>query len=188
MFNQTASKRWFAIGLLLAAGFLLTLVAMTFDDNSVPLPALNEKPDPVDRIVPVNRIEQLSSDLTQSPVLPLVNGSHPFFTLHFKPAPPVPTPLPVVEPVPEPAPPTPPAPVFKKFVLLYQGVYKTAEGSNQAFVRLENELFVLPPGGSVLDDWAIAEISWQKLTLTNRAAETTILEFNREKTLEIQEQ
>ncbi len=182
IFNRVTGNRWFAVGLLLVMTVLLVLVATTFEESSLPLPRLHSRPDPVDRLIPVKKIQQLSSNLILAPVQPLANGSHPFFTAHFKPPPPPPAAPVEVKEIP---PPAPAVPVVKKVALLFQGVYQTADGHDKAFVQSDGKLSVLPVGGAVLENWSVAEINRQKLTLTNRAAETTILEFNREKILEI---
>ena len=179
--NRFSSNRWIAAALLAGAVLLLALVALTFDRRSAPLAPLHHRPDPVDRLVPVSRVEHLSASLSAPALRFLTNGAHPFHTLHFKPPPPPPQ----AEPTPPPAPAPPPPPPPRKVVLVYNGVYQTAEGQSRAFLKVDDQLSVLPLGGKVVKDWLVSEIGRQKLTLTNSAAQMTVLEFNREKTIEV---
>lgn len=175
--SQLAATRGFAIVLLVASIVLLYFVLVTFKDTPTTLPSLNEGSAETDQLVPIKQIEELSAELVQPPLLEFGSGNHPFFTTHFK-APPKPPEKPAA----------PPAPLLKKVPLYYHGLYKTADGSQQVFLKVEGQLKVLSMGAKVLKEWSVAEATPKQLTLTNPAvAEPAILEFNREKILEVQE-
>jgi len=57
-------------------------------------------------------------------------------------------------------PPPPPPPVRKtqKFQLTYQGYFETAEGTQRAYVLVNDRLAVLPPGARVVGDVVITNI------------------------------
>lgn len=95
---------------------------------------------------------------------------NPFFTTHFLPPPP-------------PPPPKPPA--TRKVEVMFQGFFETAEGRKHAFIKVGENLQFGPEGMQIVADLAIKEIGLRTLTLTNRAAQATVLEFNQKQTLEV---
>ena len=95
------------------------------------------------------------------------NTVNPFFTLHFQPPPP------------------PPPPATKKVELLYIGSMETSFGLKMAQVRYGDALMILTNGAKVVADHAVKEIQIRRLTLTNAAGLTNVLEFNVKGTVEI---
>src|SRR5206468_1426922 len=123
-------------------------------------------------------IEQLSSKTAFFRIKPLANGKEPFYTLNFEPPPPAPAP--VIQ-----APKPPPPPLVKKLTVLYQGVYQTASGAKKAFLQVDGKLSILPAGSIIAADWTITDISPKNLTVTNHAAKTNVLNFNRATEIEV---
>ena len=121
-------------------------------------------------------LAELNGALSGTPVLGRVlpKGSHPLFTRYFDPPP---TPPPPSPPEPPPPPPPPP-PKLKKLLLTYQGLIKTSDARQQAFVQVDTNLVVLRQGDLVVGDWRIAELLPQTLALTNASSQTNILPFN----------
>ncbi len=176
IFNKVAGKRWFSITLLGLVAVLLILVSLYLGRKVPPLPPLKPSARPRALAAPVEKIEQLSSKTAFLRVKPFAGTNEPFYTLNFK-APPAPV-QPTVPVVPEPPKPPPPPPT-KKVAVLYQGVYETAKGNKKAFLQVDGKLAILPLGGNVAADWDIGQIANKNLTLTNRAGQTNILNFNR---------
>ncbi|MDB6028711.1 MAG: hypothetical protein JWM68_4934 [Verrucomicrobiales bacterium] len=184
IFNKVAGNRWFGIGLLAGAVALLLLVLLHLDQKLPPLPLLKESSEDSVLLAPVEKIEQLSSESAFLGIQTFTNGNHPFYTLHFQPPPAPPPPAPTPAPIPEPPKPPPTAPT-KKVALLYQGVYETASGAKKAFLQVDGKLSILSPGAFVAADWTVGEIAVKKLTLTNRTAQTNVLEFGHTNIIEV---
>lgn len=116
-------------------------------------------------------------------------GPNPFYTAYFEPPPPPP---PEEEPdeeeeEPDPPPPEPPPEtVVKKIPLRYQGFFETSEGERKAYLLKENELMIVSPGDTVIEDWSVHEIGAWSLHLTDGADETYELAFNRPQEIEIE--
>lgn len=186
IFNKIAAKRSFGISLLGLSAVLLILVSQQLGHKLPPLPSLKSPGESAALNAPIDKIEQLSSRTAFFRVQPVTNGSHPFYTLNFKPPPPPPqaTTNPPVPAVPEPPKPPPPPPT-KKLAVLYQGVYQSAGGTKKAFLLVDGKLSISPLGTAVAADWAIADIGIRQLILTNRAAATNTFQFNQPATIEV---
>lgn len=171
------------IGILAVA--LLVLAVRGLNDPLPELPTIRVETEAGKQAIPVTKIEALLAKANVIQIKAAANGTHAFFTRHFEPPPPPPPkPVPVPEPIPTP-PPQPPPPTTRKAALLYRGDYKTAGGAKRAFVQVETVEHVLTNGAVVIADWSVADIAWPILTLTNRAAQTNVLEFNKAKELEV---
>lgn len=115
--------------------------------------------------------------------------TNPFHTAYFKPPPPPPPSPPPPPPPPEPAPPAPPPPPpppsTREVVLRYQGFFETTEGVRKAYLHREDALIVLTAGDPVIDQWKVARIDPRALILTGPEGEELLLDFNREKKIEV---
>lgn len=173
---------WLGVAILVAAAVLLAVAASDLGNRLPVLPVLNgASADRKD--FPLARIDALLAADAFNDARLGTNTATAFFTRHFEPPPaPPPKPVPAAEPAP---PPAPPPPTTRKAALLFQGVYGAAAGQKKAFIQVEGSLQALTNGARVIGDWSIAEISVRKLTLTNTASQTNILEFNAAKELEV---
>jgi hypothetical protein len=170
------NSRWMTVVLLVLLTILTALVTADFERTSAA------------RRNAIARAGAAQAQLTVDPKmfepisirLNLADGRQPFFTRFFEPAPPPPK---VVEPTPAPV--VAPTPPPRKVGLVYQGLYEGSNGGKQAFLLVESNQVVLRPGGTAVGGWAIAEMSLRTLTLTNKAGQTNILQFNSPKVIEV---
>ena len=95
------------------------------------------------------------------------NAPNPFFTRYFVP------------------PPSPAAPNTRKIEVTYQGFYETANGPKCAVIKLDDSFVVGRVGTAVATNVYVADAALQNLTLTNRAAQTTVLQLNVKKEIEV---
>lgn len=84
-------------------------------------------------------------------------------------------------------PPAPPPPVQRgiQVKLLYQGLYQTSSGEKRAFLQLPDKLLVATNGATVVHGLTVADISFKHLVLKDSKGQTSLLEFNIQKTLEV---
>lgn len=163
-------NRWLAGLLPVAMIALLTLLALDFGGKLPPLPALTQSSTNRIDIIPVGRMENLFGTARITPPNSATNLSHPFYTTHYQPPPPKPQ---------------PPPPTTKQVEVLFQGVYQSANGVKEAFLKVVEAQVIGPVGTKVVGDYVIAEISLSSLTVTNTAGKTKVLQFNVKQPLEI---
>ena len=166
---QIIRSRWFAIGVHAGLWLLLFLAATRFGAkapalrDTVPLSAPAQSP------APVTKLERLSSPGIWPRIIADTNTTSLFFTRHF---------------IPQPAP-AAPQPTTRKIEITYLGFYQTDGHSRQVIVKLADALVDKPVGARVSTNWFFAEATVQALTLTNLAAQTTLLPLNTKKEIEV---
>lgn len=163
-------NRWLAGLLPVAMAALLTLLVVDFGGKLPPLPSLTNTTTNHTEIIPVSRMENLFGLANVAHPNATTNLTHPFYTTHFQPPPPKPQ---------------PPPPTTKKVDVLFQGVYQSADGVKEAFLKVVEAQVIGPVGTKVVGDFAIAEITLSSLTVTNTAGKTNILQFNVKQPVEI---
>ncbi|MGA4580032.1 hypothetical protein [Limisphaera sp. VF-2] len=84
-------------------------------------------------------------------------------------------------------PPPPPPPVRKtqKFQLTYQGYFETAEGTQRAYVLVNDRLAVLPPGARVVGDVVITNIHRLRLDLLQAGTQALSVPFRGTREVEV---
>jgi hypothetical protein len=183
--SRAVGSLWVAVMLAIVLAALLVMAAADLHDTSPRLPQLERGARPMCELISGVKIQVLVSPAVFLQTHLSKNEGHAFYTKFFVPPPaPVPKPTPPPEPKPEP-PVAPPPPQTRKVQLLFQGVYETAAGEKKIFLKRDEESLVIAPGAVVAANWAVAAVDLRRLTLTNAAAQTNILEFNSAKALEI---
>jgi hypothetical protein len=166
MLRGVSRDYWVAVAILAA---LLALVGLVLRDYGVGLP---EFPAPSTRSNPIlpplnaNEFERLFPPEPERPLRQDPEQTSPFYTTHFQP--------------PKPKPPT-----TRKVNMTYLGFLQSAEGQQQAFLRVDNETRIAVVGESIIADLGVAEMELRSLSLTNSALETNVLQFNVSKAVEV---
>lgn len=83
---------------------------------------------------------------------------------------------------PKPAP-KPKPPGTRSVSLTFMGSMEASNGEVTAFLSVDNQLRKLQVGGNIVDDWHLAGVANQTLTLTNAEPRTNVIGF--EKTLKL---
>jgi hypothetical protein len=166
---QLLRNRWFAA---LVHACLWMLVFLAAFGVTGKMPDVREEEAfsvPPQDPVPVAKLAQLFSADAFPRKLPGTNEVDAFYTRYF---------------VPPPAP-TPPAPTTRKFELVYEGYYGTADGPKQTLVKLGDTFIVAPIGGRVISNLFVSDVSFQALSLTNTTGQTNMLLLNVKKEVEV---
>jgi hypothetical protein len=166
MFTHPLRSRWFA-ALVHAGLWTLLVLALAGLGGRAPYFAASDAPSaPPDDPIPTGIIQRLFGLRPPLATLNDTNLLSPFFTRHFEP--------PVVPP-----------PTTRKVELTYHGFFQTTDGPLTALVKVGDNILPVVVGGRAIADLAIADITWQTLTLTNAAARTNLLPLNLKKDLEV---
>jgi len=154
---------WFSALLLVGLVVLLMLALFGYGGR---LPDLESVPGTGAAVNPFPNapIPDLFDASAVPPLDAATNVINPFHTLHFQPPPPPPT---------------------KKVPLLYLGCVESSARILRAYVKVGDDLRILPLGDKVIADYAVQEISVKALVLTNVAGQTSVFEFTTNKTLEV---
>jgi hypothetical protein len=112
--------------------------------------------------VPVAGLERLLSSGIWPKSLVETNRLDPFVTRYF-------------------IPPVAPPPTTRKIEVTYQGFYQTGGGPKNTIFKLGDIFQVAPIGTRIATNLFIADATMQTLTLTNLAAQTSILPLNTKK-------
>ena len=166
MLRSVERDRWIALLLLVGLAALLVSSILYLGVGIPEFPFSSDRPAAAESPLPVNRIKDLFSAARVPRIGAETNLVSPFHTLHFQPSPPKP-------------------PTTRKVDLTYLGYIRTAAGEKRAYVRVGETLFIGPVSSNVVADLAVAEISLRTLVLTNRAAQTNVLEFKTLKPVEV---
>jgi len=166
LLRSVERDRWIALVLLIGLVVLLVSAVRQLGVGIPEFPASPARPTAAETPVPVGRIKDLFSAGRVPRIGAETNLASPFYTTHFQPPPPKP-------------------PTTRKVDLTYLGHIKTAAGEKRAYVRVDETLFIGPVTSNVVADLAVAEISLRTLVLTNRAAQTNVLEFKTLKQVEV---
>ncbi len=123
---------------------------------------------PSQSIAPVARLGPLFASIPPPPwsALALGETNNPFYTRYFVPV--------------SPAPPT-----TRKIEVTYQGFYEAGEGPKCAVVKVGDTFVVGRVGSSLATNVFVADATLQSLTVTNRAAQPTVLPLNVKKEIEV---
>jgi hypothetical protein len=111
-------------------------------------------------------IDALFAATVPAQLAPPPKTLNPFYTTYYQPPPSKP-------------------PTTRKVGLTYQGFFETTGGQKQAFLKVDDQLFVGPVGAKVVADLVVNNIALRTMTLTNSAAKTNVLEFNARQELEV---
>ena len=170
-------NRWLAIAVLMVLVVLVGILLPKIGGDLPALSPLDARPRAVDEFKLIRKAEALAQPGIWTTVAGGTNSAaaNPFFTAYFQPRP---QPAPVI-------PAKPAAPATRKVELVYQGLYETADGRRQAFVKNGDALMVVPIGARVVADFMIASIDVRTLTLTNAAGKTNLIQFNQKATVEV---
>jgi hypothetical protein len=166
MLRSVERDRWIALLLLIGLAALLVSAARHLGVGIPEFPASPARRATAALPLPVARVKDLFSVARVPRFDAETNLVTPFYTLHFQPPPSKP-------------------PTTRKVDLTYLGHIKTAAGEKRAYVRVGETLFIGPVTSNVVADLAVAEISLRTLVLTNRAAQTNVLEFKTLKQVEV---
>lgn len=164
--NSLERARLLAGLLLSGLVALLVFAALSLGGSMPALPVPNRSPGPARPSIPVGSVDALFAPSTLGQLAPTAKLQSPFYTTYYQP-------------------PAPKPPTTRKVELTYQGFFETAEGQQRAFIKTGDTLFVGPVGSKVLADLVVVEIAPRRLTLTNSAARTNVLEFNARQELEV---
>lgn len=159
-------SNWSPISLLGALVLLLILVLSNVGGSILQLPQNPRRSSAGGALSKINRLNSLFASSNVLSLLQITN-SNPFFTTFYLPAP------------------APKPPATKKVDAVYQGFYQTADGRKLAFIKLGDALTVAPLGTKIAADFAVSEITFESVKLTNAAAAAQVLEFNARKQIEI---
>ena len=166
MLRSVERDRWIALLLLIGLVALLVSAIRQLGVGIPEFPASSAHPAAAEPPLPVGQVKDLFSVARVPRIRAETNLASPFHTLHFQPRPPQP-------------------PTTRKMDLTYLGYIKTAAGEKRAYVRVGETLFIGPVTSNVVADLAVAEIGLRTLVLTNRAAQTNVLEFDTLKRVEV---
>ena len=167
---QTLRSRWFVLGTHAILWLLLYLALIQAggrapeyrDDLSYSLPALST--------APVGKIAALFSTAEWPKPVAETNLCNPFFSRYF---------------VPPPSPAPPPPPTTRKVEVAYQGYYQAADKPKCAMVKIGEVYIVAPIGGTVANKLFVADVTMQRLTLTNHLSQTNVVPLNAKKEFEV---
>ena len=168
---QTLRSRRFAICVHAGIWLLLYLGAVRFGGKGPMFRDATAVSAPSPRARRIDRMAKLES-LFSPGVWPRTdadtNLASPFFTRYFIP----------------PAASPPPAPTTRKIEITYLGFYQS-DGPRHAMIKLADEFVVRSVGAHVSTNWFVGEVTFRTLTLTNLAAQTTLLPLNEKKEIEV---
>jgi len=165
---QTLRSRRFAIGVHAGLWLLLYLGAVRFSGKGPVFRDATAVSAPAQSPVPVAKLESLFSPGVWPKAIADTNLTSPFFTRYFIP----------------PATPAPPAPTTRKVEITYLGFYQS-DGPRHAMLKLADEFVARAVGAHVSTNWFVGEVTFRTLTLTNLAAQTTLLPLNEKKRIEV---
>ena len=165
---QTLRSRRFVICVHAGLWFLLYLGAVRFGGKGPMFRDATAVSAPAQSPVPVAKLESLFSPGVWPRTVADTNLANPFFTRYF---------------IPQAAPP-PPAPTTRKVEITYLGFYQS-DGPRHAMLKLADEFVARSVGAHVSTNWFVGEVTFRTLTLTNLAAQTTLLPLNEKKEIEV---
>ena len=165
---QTLRSRRFVLCVHAAFWLLLYLAAVRFGGKAPVFRDATAVSAPAQSPVPVVKLESLFSPSVWPRTVVDTNQASPFFTRHF---------------IPPPTPPPPP-PTTRKVEITYLGFYQS-DGPPHAMIKLAEEFIARPVGAHVATNWLIGDATFRTLTLTNLAAQTTLLPLNEKKEIEV---
>ena len=166
---QTLRSRWFAVSVHTGLWFLLFFAATKFGGKAPIYKDAVALSSPAQSPAPVGKLERLSTPGIWPPILSDTNSGTLFFTRHFIPPPTTP----------------PPAPTTRKIDITYLGFSDAEDSPRQVYFKLADAIEVKIVGVRVTTNWFIAEANFQSLSLTNLAAQSTLLPRNEKKQIEV---
>ena len=166
---NTLRTRSFAFSVHVALWLLLYLVLRNLGGKTPEFREFNSFSAPPQSLAPIARLGPLFSKTEWPSPANGAEGSNPFFTRYFVP---IPSPL-------------PPPPTTRKIEVTYQGFFETSEAGRTAVVKLGEVFMAIPVGAPLATNFFIAAASMQSLTLTNPAAQTTVLTLNGKTEIEV---
>jgi hypothetical protein len=166
---QTLRSRWFAACLHAGLWLLVYLASSHFGGKS---PALRDSvalSAPAQNPAPVAKLDKLFSPGIWPRNIADTNLPSAFFTQHFIPPPTNP-----------PAPPT-----TRKIDITYLGYYQTPDAPKQVITKMADSFVVRSVGTRVTTNWFVADATALSMTLSNVAAQNTVLPLNAKKEIEV---
>lgn len=166
LISRTLRSRWF-IGCVHAGMWVLLYLALTtlggkaFDFRESDATAMAAQ-----NAVPTARLDSLFSPGAWPKFSSDTNAMNPFVTRHFMPQ--------------QVAPPT-----TRKIDVTYQGFYQSQDGPKHAVYKLGEAFISGAVGTKLVANVFIADATMQMLTLTNSAAQTTVIPLNVKKEIEV---
>lgn len=151
-------------------GMLLVLAAMGMRGSVSSGPKLEYKHTTQVELLAARRAGFYCDPKMQSSYRPKPSPTNIFYTTHFQPPSPPPSPKP---------------PTTKTVDVLFQGVFESSNGSIEALVRAGDRLSYFAPGSAIAADWAVASVSLTNLVVTNKALKRLSLPFNQKGAIEI---
>jgi hypothetical protein len=164
MSNFLEKRLWLSVLLLAALVYVLVATLLHLGSEMPSLAPLRERPHPARWSLAGDQAAQWFSVPALAAVTTGTNIVNPFYTLHFQPPPPPPT---------------------KRIELVYQGCVEASSGLKLGYVQVEGGLLILTNGAKVVADHLVKDIQRRRLTLTNAAGQTNVLEFNVKKGLDV---
>jgi hypothetical protein len=161
--------RAFALGVHIFLWALLGLVILKLGGKTPDFHDSDSVSTPPQTLAPIARLSSLFASSQWPNPAPVTEGASPFFTKYF-----VPVPSPV-----------PPPPTMRKIEVTYQGYFEAEGGPRSAILKVADLYVVVPIGSAVATNFYVAEATLQSLTLTNPAAQPTLLPLNAKKEIEV---
>ncbi len=166
---QTLRSRWFAVSVHIGLWFLLFVAVTKFGGKAPVYRDAVALSSPAQSPAPVGKLERLSTPGIWPTILKDTNAVSLFFTKHFIP----------------PLTPPPPKPTTRKIDITYLG-FSDAEGSARlVYFKLADAIEVKAVGAHVTTNWFIGGAAFQSLSLTNLAAQSTLVPLNEKKQIEV---
>ena len=166
---QALRSRWFAVSVHVGLWLLLFFALTKLGGNAPIYKDAVALSSPAQSPAPVAKLDRLSTPGVWPAIVTDTNAPSLFFTKHFIP----------------PTAPAPPAPTTRKIDITYLG-FSDAEGSaRQAYYKLADVIEVKPVGVRITTNWFISDATFQSLSLTNLAAQSTLLPLNEKKQIEV---
>ena len=168
---QILRGRPFAVCVHISLWLLLGLVIFKVGGKAPDFHDAESFSAPPQNLAPVTTLGSLFASVLWPNPSAAGEGSSPFFTRYFVPVPS----------------PQPPPPTTRKIEVTYQGYYQTEGSPKNAILKLADAFVVVPVGSApaLATNYFVAEASMQSLTLTNLAAQTTLLPLNAKKEIEV---
>ncbi len=145
---------------------LLYLAVTTLGGKAFDYREADATPMILQSAVPTTRLDALFSPGAWPRFSLDTNSMNPFVTRHFMPQQVVP-------------------PTTKKIEVSYQGFYQSEDGPKHAIYKLGESFMSGAVGSKLVANVFIAEATMQMLTLTNTAAQTTVVPLNAKKEIEV---
>ena len=166
---QLFRTRGFALFVQVGLWCLLYLSITKLSGKAPDYSVVSPSTAPAQGLAPIARLGPLFGPSSAASAAQPANATapNPFYTRYFVP------------------PPSPIPPSTRKIEVTYQGFYETDGGPKCAVLKLGDAFVVSRVGASVATNVFVADATLQTLTLTNPAAQTTVLPLNVKKEIEV---